>query len=178
MTIRMNGALFTVVEFQHVNPGKGGAFVRTRLKNVKTGRVVENRFRAGESINVVRIEKKKFQYLYRDAAGCVFMDQESFEQLTVPDDEIGEGAKFLRLDEVIEILFDGTEIVGIALPISVELAVRETVPGVKGDTATGGSKPATLETGTVVQVPLFINEGDVIRVDTRSGEYVERVKAA
>ncbi|MEE9224962.1 MAG: elongation factor P [Bacteroidota bacterium] len=178
MTIRLDGELFALVEFQHVNPGKGGAFVRTKLKNLKTGRVVDNRFRAGETIDAVRIERKKFQNLYRDAAGYVFMDQETFEQFTIPEDEIGKGAKFLKVNEEIEILFDGTEIIDIELPVSVELRVSDTVPGVKGDTATGGSKRATLETGTVVQVPLFINEGDLIRVNTRSGEYVERVKAA
>lgn len=178
MTIRLNGELFTLVEFQHVNPGNWRAFVRTKLKSLETGRVVENRFRAGETIDAVRIERKEFQYLYREAVGYVFMDQETFEQITVPEDEIGEGAEFLKANEEIEILFNGVEIVGIELPFSVELMVSETVPGVKGDTATGGSKPAKLETGTVVQVPLFINEGDLIKVDTRSGEYIERVKAA
>ncbi len=178
MTIRVNGELFTIVEFQHVNPGNWRAFVRTKLKNLKTGRVVETRFRAGEAIDGVRVERKKFQYLYREAAGYVLMDQETYEQLTVPEGQIGEGVKYLKVNEGVEILFDGTAIIGVELPISVELSVTETVPGVRGDTATGGSKPATVETGAVVQVPLFINEGDLIRVDTRSGEYIERVKAA
>ena len=178
MVIRMDGELLTVVAFQHVNPGNWRAFVRTKLKNLRTGRVIENRFRAGESIDVVRIDRREFQHLYRDSSGYVFMDKESFEQIVVPEGQIGEGAKFLRPNEEIEILFDGTEVVGIELPTSVELTVSETVPGVKGDTATGGTKPATLETGTVVQVPLFINEGDLIKVDTRSGVYIERVKAA
>ena len=174
----MKGDLLTVIEFQHVNPASSRAFVRTKLKNFKTGQVIENRFRAGETIDAVRIEREKFQYLYRNASGYVLMDQVTFEQITVPEEEIGEASKFLKVNEEIEILFDGTDIVGIELPIAVELRVSETVPGVKGDTATGGSKPATLETGTVVLVPLFINEGDLIRVDTRSGEYIERVQAA
>ena len=177
LVIRYNNDLWTVVEFQHVNPGNWRAFVRTRLKNLRSGKVVENRFRAGESVDIVRIERKEFQFLYREAAGFVFMDKENYEQITVPEEAIGEGAKFLRDGESVEILFNGNEITGVELPITVELAVTETVPGVKGDTATGGTKPATLETGATVNVPLFINEGDLLRVDTRSGQYLERVKS-
>jgi len=177
LVIKYNNDLWTVVEFQHVNPGNWRAFVRTKLKNLRSGKVVENRFRAGESIEIIRIERKEFQFLYRDASGFVFMDKETYDQLTVSGEAIGEGAIFLKDGESVEILFNGTEITGVEMPITVELAVKETVPGVKGDTATGGTKPATVETGATINVPLFINEGDVLRVDTRSGEYLERVKS-
>lgn len=176
LVIKYNNELWTVVEFQHVNPGNWRAFVRTRLKNLKSGKVIENRFRAGESIDVIRIERKEFQFLYRDGSGYVFMDKESFEQLTVEEAQIGDGAHFLRDGESVDILMNGTDITGIELPITVELKVVETVPGVRGDTATAGTKPAQLETGATVNVPLFINEGDMLRIDTRSGGYIERVK--
>ena len=177
LVIKYNNDLWTVVEFQHVNPGNWRAFVRTKLKNLRSGKVVENRFRAGESIEIVRIERKEFQFLYRDASGLVFMDKETYEQLTVPSEAIGEGAMFLKDGESVEILLNGAEITGVEMPITVELAVTETVPGIKGDTATGGTKPAKVETGATINVPLFINEGDVLRVDTRSGEYLERAKS-
>lgn len=176
LVIKYNNELWTVVEFQHVNPGNWRAFVRTKLKNVRSGKVIENRFRAGEAIEIVRIERKEYQFLYRDAAGYVFMDRENYEQLTVDESQVGEGAHFLRDGESVDILFDGSDITGIELPITVELAVRETVPGVKGDSANPGTKPAVVETGATVNVPLFINEGDVIKIDTRTGEYIERVK--
>jgi elongation factor P len=165
------------VEFQHVNPGNWRAFVRTRLKNIKNGKVIENRFRAGESIDVIRIERKEFQFLFRDGSGYVFMDKTNFEQLTVDEGQLGEGAKFLKDGESIDILFNGTEITGVELPVSVELKVVETIPGVRGDTATNATKPAQVETGATVNVPLFINEGDMLRIDTRTGDYIERVKA-
>jgi len=177
MVIRYNNDLWTVVEFQHVNPGNWRAFVRTRLKNIKSGKVVENRFRAGEAIDVVRIERKQYQFLYRDSAGFVFMDNETYEQIPVSDEVVGEGARFIKEGETVDILFDGSEITGMELPITVELAVVETVPGVKGDTASAGTKPAKVETGAAVNVPLFINEGDVLKIDTRTGEYLERVKS-
>ncbi len=176
LVIKYNNELWTVVEFQHVNPGNWRAFVRTKLKNIRSGKVIENRFRAGEAIEIVRIERKEYQFLYRDAAGYVFMDKETYEQLTVDESQIGDGAHFLRDGESVDILFDGSDITGIELPITVELAVRETVPGVKGDSANPGTKPAVVETGATVNVPLFINEGDVIKIDTRTGEYIERVK--
>jgi elongation factor P len=169
--------LWTVVEFQHVNPGNWRAFVRTRLKNLKSGKVIENRFRAGEAIEVIRIERKQFQFLYRDGSGYVYMDQETYDQMTIPEEVIGEGAQFLKDGEVVDILFNGTDITGIELPITVSLKVVETVPGVRGDTATAGTKPARVETGASVNVPLFINEGDVLKIDTRTGTYIERVKA-
>ncbi len=176
LVIKYNNELWTVVEFQHVNPGNWRAFVRTKLKNLRSGKVIENRFRAGEAIEIIRIERKEYQFLYRDGAGYVFMDKENYEQLTVEESQVGDGAHFLRDGESVDILFNGSDITGIELPITVELAVRETVPGVKGDSANPGTKPAIVETGATVNVPLFINEGDVIKIDTRTGGYIERVK--
>ena len=177
LVIKYNNDLWTIIEFQHVNPGNWRAFVRTKLKNIKSGKVIENRFRAGESIDTIRIERKEFQFLYRDGTGYVFMDKENYEQLSVSAEQIGEGAGFLKDGESVDILFNGTEITGIELPITVELKVTETVPGVRGDSANAGTKPAVVETGASVNVPLFINEGDVVKIDTRTGGYIERVKA-
>ena len=176
LVIKYNNELWTVVEFQHVNPGNWRAFVRTKLKNLKSGKVIENRFRAGEAIEIIRIERKEFQFLYRDGSGYVFMDKENYEQLTVQAEQVGDGAEFLKDGESVDILFNGTDITGIELPITVELAVTETVPGVKGDSANAGTKPAKVETGAMVNVPLFISEGEVIKIDTRTGGYIERVK--
>ena len=176
LVIKYNSEPWTVVEFQHVNPGNWRAFVRTKLKNLKSGKVIENRFRAGESVDIIRIERKEFQFLYRDGSGYVFMDKDTYEQLTVQDDQIGEGAHFLKDGESVDILFNGTDITGIEMPITVELKVVETVPGVRGDSANAGTKPAQLETGATVNVPLFINEGDLLKIDTRTGDYIERVK--
>lgn len=177
LVIKFNNELWTIIEFQHVNPGNWRAFVRTKLKNIKSGKVIENRFRAGEAIEIIRIERKEFQFLYRDGTGCVFMDKDNYEQLSVSEEQIGDGAKFLKDGESVDILFNGTEITGIELPITVELKVVETVPGVRGDSANAGTKPAQVETGATVNVPLFINEGDLLKIDTRTGEYIERVKA-
>jgi elongation factor P len=177
LVIKYNNELWTITEFQHVNPGNWRAFVRTKLKNVKSGKVVENRFRAGEAIEIIRIERKEFQFLYRDGSGYVFMDKDTYEQLSVQEEQVGEGAIFLKDGESVDILFNGTEITGLELPITVELQVVETVPGVRGDSANSGTKPAKVETGASVNVPLFINEGDVVKIDTRSGDYIERVKA-
>ncbi len=176
LVIKFNNDLWTVVEFQHVNPGNWRAFVRTKLKNLKTGKVLENRFRAGESIEIVRIDRKEFQFLYRDGSGYVFMDKDTYEQLSVPEEVIGTGARFLKDGESVDILFNGTDITGVELPVTVELKVVETVPGVRGDSANPGTKPAQVETGATVNVPLFINEGDLLRIDTRTGGYIERVK--
>ena len=178
MTIRMDGDLWTIVEFQHVNPGNWRAFVRAKLKSLKSGKVIETRFRAGEAIDPVRIETKEFQYLYHDGSGYVFMDKETYDQMSIEERVIGDGASFLKESETVEIAFNGTDIVSVEIPITVELRVVETVPGVRGDTATGAQKPAKVETGASVNVPLFINEGDMIKVDTRTGHYIERVKAA
>jgi elongation factor P len=176
LVIKYNTELWTVVEFQHVNPGNWRAFVRTKLKNLKSGKVIENRFRAGEAIEIIRIERKEFQFLYRDGSGYVFMDKENYEQLTVQGEQIGDGAVFLKDGESVDILFNGTDITGIEMPITVELKITETVPGVKGDSANAGTKPAHVETGATVNVPLFVCEGDVIKIDTRTGGYIERVK--
>lgn len=176
LVIKYNNELWTVVEFQHVNPGNWRAFVRTKLKNLRSGKVIENRFRAGEAIEIIRIERKEFQFLYRDGSGYVFMDKENYEQLTVQGEQVGDGAEFLKDGESVDILFNGTDITGIELPITVELTVTETVPGVKGDSANAGTKPAKVETGATVNVPLFISEGEVIKIDTRTGGYIERVK--
>jgi len=169
LVIKFNNELWTVVEFQHVNPGNWRAFVRTKLKNLRSGKVLENRFRAGEAIEVVRIERKEFQFLYRDGTGYVFMDKDTYEQLSVPEESIGEGAHFLKDGEMVDILMNGSDITGVELPITVELKVVETVPGVRGDSANAGTKPAQVETGATVNVPLFINEGDMVRIDTRTG---------
>ena len=176
ITIRMDGELWTVVEFQHVNPGNWRAFVRAKLKSLRSGKVVEIRFRAGEAVETVRIDSKEYQYLYQDGASYVFMDNETYDQLTIDAKVVGDGMKFLKETETVTILFNGTDIISVTIPITVELKVVETPPGVKGDTATGAQKPAVLETGVSVNVPLFINEGDRIKVDTRTGAYIERVK--
>jgi len=176
MTIRYNGELWSIVEFQHVNPGNWRAFVRTKLKNLSTGRVIENRFRAGETIDVVRIDRRTFQYLYRDGLDYVFMDTETYDQIHISDKMMGERAAFLREGEHVDILFNGTEAIAVELPIFVELKVIHTEPGIKGDTVSNVTKPATVETGAVINVPLFVDEGDVLKIDTRTGEYVERAK--
>lgn len=177
MTIRMDGNLWNIVEFQHVNPGNWRAFVRAKLKNLKNEKVVEIRFRAGEAIEEVRVEKKEYQFLYSDGTDFHVMDKETYDQMVVPEDVIGDGARFLKESETIEILMNGADIIGVEIPVSVHLKVVETPPGVRGDTATGAQKPAIMETGATVNVPLFINEGDLIKVDTRTGNYLERVKA-
>jgi elongation factor P len=174
----MDGELWTIVEFQHVNPGNWRAFVRAKLKSLRSGKVVEIRFRAGEAVDIVRIDTKEFQYLYHDGSGFVFMDKETFDQISVDEAVVGDGAEYLKETETVEIMFNGSDIISVQIPITVELRIVETVPGVRGDTATGAQKPAKVETGAMVNVPLFINEGDMIKVDTRTGHYVERVKAA
>ncbi len=176
LVIKYNSELWTIVEFQHVNPGNWRAFVRTKLKNLKSGKVIENRFRAGEAVEIRRIERKEFQFLYHDGNGYVFMDKGTYDQITVAQEQIGEGAEFLKDGESVDILFNDTDITGIELPITVELKVTETVPGVRGDSANSGTKPAKVETGATVNVPLFINEGDLVKIDTRTGGYIERVK--
>ncbi|MBM4165642.1 MAG: elongation factor P [Ignavibacteria bacterium] len=176
MVIKFDGELYELIEFQHVNPGNWRAFVRAKLKGIKSGKTFENRFRAGEAIEQVRVERKQMQYLYHDGAGYVCMDQETYDQISVPEEAIGEQSQFLKENTEVEVLFDGSNILGFELPVTVDLIVTNTVPGVKGDTATGGTKPATMDTGATVNVPLFINEGDKIRIDTRTGIYIERVK--
>jgi elongation factor P len=176
MIIRFNGELHRIEEYIHRTPGNLRAFVQAKLRNLKNGRVTENRFRSGEEVEEVRVEQREFQYLYHDGQSYQFMDKESYEQMPVDEKALGEGAKFLKEGETVQLMMVGHEIVGAEIPFNVELKVVETVPGVRGDTATGATKPAKVETGATVSVPLFINEGDIIRVDTRSGEYLERVK--
>jgi elongation factor P len=163
------------VEFQHVKPGKGGAFVRTKLKELKTGRVVDVTFRAGEKLDDVRTETKRMQFLYSDGGEFNFMDNESYEQVALNRDFIGDGAKWLKDGDEVQILIAGGEMIGVEPPMFVELEVTETDPGFKGDTVQGGTKPATLETGAVVQVPMFVNTGDKLKIDTRDGSYITRV---
>lgn len=176
MKLLIDGEIFTIVEFLHVKPGKGGAFVRTKLKNIKTGRVLERTFRAGEKVEEVRLDKKEMQYLYSSGSQYFFMDNETYEQIPLDESVIGDTAKFLKEGNTTDVLFQGNTPIGIELPIFVELRITQTEPGVRGDTVSGGSKPAILETGATIQVPLFIQEGEIIKVDTRTGEYVERVK--
>ncbi len=178
LKIEMDGVPYVMVEFQHVKPGKGGAFVRTKLKNLKTGRVVDKTFRSGESVDSPDINQKEMQYLYRDEDMYVFMDTSDYEQTSLPKENIGEGIKWLKEESICDIMFYNGEAISVELPTFVELAIANTDPGMKGDTAAGGSKPAELETGASVNVPLFLNEGDILKIDTRSGEYIERVKTA
>ena len=174
VTIEIDGQVFSVIEFQHVKPGKGSAFVRTKLRNVKTGAVVERTFNAGEKMPRAHIERHEMQYLYANGDEYSFMDTETFEQVSLTATELGDALHFLKENMNIALLqFQGTTI-GVDLPNSVELEVVETDPGLRGDTATGGTKPAKLETGYVVRVPLFIENGDKLIIDTRSGEYLSR----
>ncbi|MDA0986673.1 MAG: elongation factor P [Bacteroidetes bacterium] len=174
--IRFNNELHIVEESQHRTPGNLRAFYQVKMRNIRNSKIVENRFRSGAEIDLARVERKEYQYLYNDGSNYYFMDQQSYEQIPIDNKLLGEGSKFLKESEVIEVLFDGSEPVGTILPFNVELKIVETIPGVKGDTATGATKPATTETGATINVPLFINEGDKIKVDTRTGKYLERVK--
>lgn len=176
LIIKFKNDLYTITEFQHVKPGKGGAFVRTTLKNLRNGKVLDNTFRSGESIDIVRVERRKYQYLYREPSGYVCMDNETYEQITIAENLFDEGVRFLKESEELDILFNGEVIITVEIPIFINLKVVETEPGFRGDTATNANKPAKLETGASINVPLFINEGDVLKVDTRTGSYVERVK--
>ncbi len=177
LKIEFDGEPYTIVDFQHVKPGKGGAFVRTKLKHLRLGRVIDNTFRAGEKVELVDFDEKRMQYMYRDDR-FHFMDLETYEQISLSPDEVGDARDFLKENTEVEILFIDGSPVTVELPNFIELAIVETDPGIRGDTASGGSKPARLETGAVVQVPLFLNVGDVVKVDTRSGQYLGRVAAA
>ena len=173
--IEVEGTIFKVLEFQHVKPGKGGAFVRTKLRRSSDGNVIDRTFRAGEKFRAVRTEARKMQFLYADGTDAHFMDSESFEQLAIPEGQISETLKWVKPNEDVDLLFIDNEPSDVQIAASVELEVTHTEPGVKGDTASGGgNKPATLETGAEVQVPLFVNIGDRIKVDTRSGSYMSR----
>ncbi len=175
MHIQVDGDVWRIVEFQHVKPGKGGAFVRTKLKNLDSGSVVDKTFRAGEKFARVYTEVKNMQYLYDSGDEVVFMDEQTYEQLTLPHASLEAELPYMQPSTPVQLLFVGGKPSGVQLPASVELAVTDTEPGVKGDTVSNVTKPAKLETGAVVQVPLFVNEGDKIKVDTRSGEYLTRV---
>ncbi len=177
MVIKYKNDLYKIVDFLHVKPGKGGAFVRTSLKNIFTGQQIENTFRAGEKVDEVRIIGKQMQYLYHENRLYYFMDNHTYEQIPVQEEILGENLRFLTENQQVKILFheDEGKPIDSEMPPHVNLEVTDTTPGVRGDTATGGSKPATLETGYTVQVPLFIDEGDLVKIDTRSGEYIERV---
>lgn len=175
ITIELEGNLYTVVDFQHVKPGKGAAFVRSKLKNVKTGYTVEKTFRGGEKVMRAVVERRDMQYLYESGGDYTFMDKENYEQITLNKDFIGDGTKWLKESMDVSVLLHNETPIGIDVPNFVELKVTQTDPGFKGDTATGAVKPATLETGAVINVPLFVNEGDVLQIDTRTGEYLKRV---
>lgn len=175
MTIIHNGRIVEVVYFQHVKPGKGGAFVRTKLKDVESGAVIDHTFKGEQRLEQAILETRKMQYIYRDGQHSYFMDLDTYEQMPVEAERLRELARFLKEETVVDFKMHGKNLVTVSLPDFVDLEVTKTDPGVKGDTASGGSKPATLVTGAVVTVPLFVNIGDAIRVDTRTGEYVERL---
>ena len=174
MALNLPEGLMTVVEFQHVKPGKGGAFVRTKLKNYRTGAVIDRTFRADEKVQQAVIDKREMQFLYREGDDYVFMDNETYDQLQVAKSSIGDAPNYLKEGDTAVLPMYNEEVVGIDLPAAVELTVAETEPGMQGDRVSGARKPATLETGLVVQVPLFVNQGERIKVDTRSGEYLSR----
>ncbi|WP_017622227.1 elongation factor P [Nocardiopsis chromatogenes] len=176
MTLKLDGGeLWSVQEFQHVKPGKGGAFVRTKLKNVTSGKVVDKTFNAGIKVETANVDRRDMQYLYHDGDSFVFMDNDTFDQLNVPQDVVGDAANYLLESAVVTVAtYEGNPLY-VELPAAVELVISQTDPGVQGDRSTGGTKPATLETGAVVQVPLFITTGEKIKVDTRSGDYLGRV---
>ncbi|MGI6491776.1 MAG: elongation factor P [Pelotomaculum sp.] len=174
-TIEIEGDVYQIIDFQHVKPGKGAAFVRSKLRNIRTGAVVEKTFNAGERLPRARVEKRDVQYLYNDGKSYNFMDMENYEQLEMSPEQLGEAVKYLKENMIIQVLTFQGKSIGVEIPNFVELEVVETAPGIKGDTASGGSKPATLETGVIVQVPFFVNVGDILQIDTRTGNYIKRV---
>ena len=175
ITLQLENGLFTVIEFQHVKPGKGGAFVRTKLRNLKTGNVLEKTFNAGIRVEQAMLEKKDMQFLYRDGDDYVFMDTESYDQINVAPVALGDAADYIIESMIAIIATHNAEIVSVEIPASVELLIANTEPGIQGDRVSGASKPAELQTGKTIQVPLFVNIGDKVKVDTRSGEYLTRV---
>jgi elongation factor P len=176
LKIEIDGEPYAIVEFQHVKPGKGGAFVRTKMKSLKSGNVIDRTFRAGEKVDVPALEEKTMQYLYAADKDRVLMDTSSYEQISMSEKQLGDSVNYLKENMEIKVLYFKGQPINIDIPMFVELKIARTDPGVRGDTASGGSKPATLETGAVVKVPFYLNEGDVIKVDTRSGIFIERVK--
>ena len=177
LIIKFKNDLYAIVEFQHVKPGKGGAFVRSKLKNIRSGRVLDNTFRAGEKVDVVKVERKKYQYLFKEGESLVCMNNEDYDQINVPIELFGDGVEYLKESDGVEILFNGADIVLVDTPIFAELKVIETERGFRGNTATGAVKPAKLETGATINVPLFIETDDILKVDTRKGNYMERIKS-
>ena len=175
ITLEMDNAIWQIIEFQHVKPGKGAAFVRTKLKNIVSGGVVEKSFRPTEKFTLAHIERKEFQYLYADGDLYNFMDTETYDQIALSADNVGDSLKFVKENEMVKLCSHNGNVFAIEPPITVELEVTETEPGVKGDTATGATKPAVVETGATVYVPLFVEQGDKIKIDTRTGEYLSRV---
>jgi len=174
LTFELDGDVVMLVEFQHVKPGKGAAFVRCKLRSLLTGSTVEKTFRPGEKFPRAHVDRREMQYLYKEGDNWVFMDTETYDQVTLMESQLEDAPKYLKENMTTDILFYQGKVIGIELPKQVELKVISTEPGIKGDTASGGSKPATMETGVVVQVPFFVNEGDVLIIDTRTGEYVSR----
>jgi len=177
VVLLQDGKRMKVLEFLHVKPGKGNAFVRTKLRDLQSGKIIEKRFNAGAKIELIRIEAKEMQYLYKDGDNHVFMDNQTYDQVNILDDVIGEKINYLKAGQNVDILFDDQIIIDIRLPAHVHLEVVSTEPGEKGNTATGATKPAKLETNYSVNVPLFIDTGDILKIDTRSGEYIERSKS-
>lgn len=175
MGLSINGKYYTIVEFQHVKPGKGGAFVRYKIKDLKTGRVIDQTCNAGSKFESVQLITKEMQYLYKDGADFNFMDTETYEQIAVSEDFIGDNAKWLLENDVCQLLYADTELLGVNPPMFIETEIIQTDPGFKGDTVQGGSKPATIETGAQVQVPMYLNQGERIKIDTRDGKFVSRV---
>ena len=175
VTIELEGNVYQIIEFQHVKPGKGAAFVRTKLKNIKSGGVVEKTFRPTEKCPQARIDRKDMQYLYADGDLLYFMDVETYDQIALSSADIGDALKFVKENEMCKVCSHNGSVFAVEPPLFVELVITDTEPGFKGDTATGATKPATVETGAVVQVPLFVNQNDVIKIDTRTGEYLSRV---
>jgi elongation factor P len=176
LKIEMGGEPYVIVDFQHVKPGKGGAFVRTRLKSLVTGNVIDQTFRSGDRVDKPDLEEREMQFLYKTGGEFHFMDTNTYEQLFLTADQLGESKDFLKENLVIKALFHNKRPIGIEVPMFVELEVIQSEPGIRGDTATGATKPVTLESGAVIQVPLFVEEGDVVRIDTRTREYITRVK--
>ncbi|HMO95683.1 MAG TPA: elongation factor P [Tepidiformaceae bacterium] len=175
-TIELDGKLYSIMDYSHIKMGRGSAQVRIKFRDVRSGAIIEQTFQAGTKFNRARVERREMQYLYSDDDFYYFMNTETFEQIPVSIDKVGDANRYLKENDTCELVLFGEEVIGLELPITVELTVTQTDPGFKGDTATGGTKPATLETGLVVQVPLFIEEGTLIRVNTDSGSYIERVQ--
>jgi elongation factor P len=176
LTIEYEGNVYQIIEFQHVKPGKGGAFVRSRLRNLMTGATLDKTWRAGDKMDSALVERRNVEYLYKDGDDLVFMDMGDFEQMTLPVAKVGDAVNFLKENTPVQLVQWKGNLLNIELPQTMEFKITQTDPGLRGDTAQGGSKPATIETGATITVPLFVNEGEVIRVDTRSGQYLERAK--